>query len=160
MHLSKVWLAGAVLAGACTPGPSEIDGGSLTRAPIPVRVVSWNLRQFGLDGGSAERAAAVLSALSPDVIAVQEVATEEVFADLTSRLSSFQSTLGPLATTAGGIRQGWLWRADRIDVHGSTALFTGDGLNFPRSPLECTVDVRAEGGVAASFNAIGVHLNA
>lgn len=153
-------LLGLLLGCGNTPQPLFDGGQQKTATTIPFRVVSWNLRQFGADGGTAAGHAAVLSALAPDVIAVQEVLEESAFNELTARMPGFESSLGPLASTAGGIRQGWLWRSSRARLRDSVALFTEAGVDFPRPPLEATVDVLDDGGTRASFIAVAVHLKA
>jgi endonuclease/exonuclease/phosphatase family metal-dependent hydrolase len=137
------------------PGPAD----SGTGGPAVVRVMTWNARQLGADGGTSALVAEQVAALGPDLVTLQELTSAAMLTDLLSRLPGYDGRAGALAAGSGGLLQAVLWKQSAVEVEAVEDLFTtgAEAANFPRPPLAWVTTVPSRG---ARFGAVGVHLKA
>ena len=145
---------------AAAPPISVIDAGPIVADPVPLRLVSWNMRQLGADGGSAIHSAAFLEGLSADVISVQEISTEAAFADLRQRLPAFDGALGELGPASGSLRQAIFWRSATLKAGPINSLMQDQPDIFPRPPLHARFELRGDAAPARGFETISIHFKA
>lgn len=153
-----------LLVSACSAGPTVstdagVDAGTQAPAAVPVRVMTWNVRQLGADGGTPNRVAALITAQQPDLVTVQEVTSTQTYDALAALLADagFAGHAGVLAASSGDLLQAVFWRTAKLSVTQPQNLFTSDPVTFPRPPLTWRTEVT---GRATGFNVLAVHLKA
>ncbi len=136
-----------------------------------IRVGSWNLEHFGARknrrvGSDYSAIADFIRKMEVDVLGVQEIRTQAALELLVSSLGENWSfvlgTSGGFSDGTGGIRVGFLWNKQRIDLVQAEELLQlpseENGLNiFHRKPVSAVF--RAKGG-GVDFRAITVHFKA
>ena len=137
------------------PGPAP-DAGSPADAGVaagPLRVASWNLREFPLTPGAVSGAAEILDGLDLDVVLLIEVENRVAFEQLAFDLPDFEAVLferdGTPMGTAG------LFRRGRVTRVSDELLFAGEAA-FPRPAVHLELDT----GGAVPLTVIAVHLKA
>jgi endonuclease/exonuclease/phosphatase family metal-dependent hydrolase len=100
-------------------------------------VATWNIKFFPATSQTPEDVADIITSLDLDLIAVQEVADVAAWEQLLRRLPEHNGVLSTQRYGGGGSEQiiGVIYRCTELVVKSSTLRFTGDGYNFPRSPL-------------------------
>ena len=141
---------------ACIPAPGPQDAGS---SPVTVRVMTWNARQLGADGGTSAAVAEQVAALHPDLVTLQELTSAAMLDDLVARLPGYEGRAGVLAAGSGGLLQAVLWKPDVLSVESVENIFTSgtEAAGFPRPPLVWKTTVTAR---SAQFKVVAVHLKA
>lgn len=150
-------LLALVLVCGCAPSePGPADAGSGLQV---LRLMSWNARQLGADGGTSALVAQQVGALQPDLVTLQELTSAAMLGDLLSRLEGYDGRAGVLAAGSGNLLQAVLWRPEVVEVEAVEDLFTqgAEAAYFPRPPLAWVTKVPGRG---ARFGAVAVHLKA
>ncbi|MGA9519862.1 MAG: endonuclease/exonuclease/phosphatase family protein [Myxococcaceae bacterium] len=153
LMLLLVWGAGCIDPTPATPLPDAVP----EPTPVPVRIATWNLRQFPASPEAPGRFAAAVQALDVDLLAVQEVEDADAFAQLLQALPAFEGVLGPPQAGSSPLRVGVLWRRDRLSLVDQRELFTTSTALFPRPPVRVDFEVV---DTDSRFTAINVHLKA
>ncbi len=158
--LARPYLVAAFLAllGCTGPGAQEPtpDAGLSPPVQVPVRVATWNLKQFPAEADSPSRFAGAIDALDVDVLAVQEVEDSAAFQVLVDALPGYEGLLGAAQPGPTPIRIGLLWRTSQIRRVRSSELFVSNAL-FPRPALAADFEVVEAG---TQFTLVNVHLKA
>lgn len=126
---------------SCIDKPSEVsavedldvDGCILNTSEYTLDVITWNLRTFPLSGAyTVQQVAEILLSQEADIIALQEVASEEDFNHLVSLLPGWKGT----ALFHDGLALAFLYKEKEIALltH-PTELFDDNHYAFPRPPL-------------------------
>lgn len=150
-----------VALGACSGAPGGADAGQeATIQPVSLRVGTWNLQEFGVDGGEPERVAGLISEQALDLIALQEVDDPMAFDRLVAALSGYEGKLADASDGDPLHRLGLVWRSARIDVPAMSTVFLDRPDVFPRPVLQASIDVRLEPERLHRFALFAVHLKA
>jgi endonuclease/exonuclease/phosphatase family metal-dependent hydrolase len=147
------------LSAACVPPVSGEDAGIDAGTPVMLRVMTWNARQLGADGGTSAPVATQIAALKPDMVTLQELTSAAMLTDLLARLPGYEGRAGVLAAGSGNLLQAVLWKPDVVSVESVQDLFTSgaEATNFPRPPLAWVTKVTAR---STEFGVVAVHLKA
>lgn len=152
-------LAGCLeLQGSSPPAPSAATGGSGPSAPLGpldggLRVMTWNVENFSLADDTPARVAAIVEEHAPDVVAIQEIREASAFGELDALLPDYRGVIDD--DPGNYLRQGVIYRTDRVTIGVPTSLFASDGWAFPRAALSVPVAVPG-----FDFVLISVHLKA
>jgi endonuclease/exonuclease/phosphatase family metal-dependent hydrolase len=123
-------------------------------------MATWNIKFFPITTGAIAAAADVITSMDVDIIAVQEIANESAFNQLLQRLPEHNGILSSQRFDDGSLQNvGIIYRCTNLVAKANTLRFTGDGYNFPRSPLFVDFHYGPEDG-GIDFTAIVVHLKA
>jgi endonuclease/exonuclease/phosphatase family metal-dependent hydrolase len=154
-------LGGVFVLAAC--GPRRVlDGPPGGESPPEVTLGTWNLETFSREGVSdprIENLAGEIESLAPDLLALQELATNEsglgsqAFDALVAALPSYEGIRNPWQSWDTAV--GLLYRPDAVSVLSTEELFADDPLPFPRPPLRADVRIGA-----FDLTVIVVHLKA
>ena len=130
------------------------SGGAGAGMPMtqPASIITWNLESFPLTSSSLEQAAAMISELSPELVAIQEVSEPSAFYDLIDALPGYE---GVLNDDDGWLRVGLLYKNARVSLNNVQTLFKDDWYAFPRPPLKAEVQIDG-----FDFVAVVIHLKA
>ncbi len=148
--------SGVIDSGVADSGP---DAGQQPVTPVPVRVMTWNVRQLGADGGSPQRVAELIAAQSPELVTVQELSSVATFTALEAllRAQGYDGHAGELAPGSGDLLQAVFWKRATVTVTSAQNVFSTDGQRFPRPPLAWRTTLTARD---AGFSVVAVHLKA
>ena len=121
---------------------------------------AWNIRNFPRSGTTVATVADVITSLDLDLIALEEMEDEDSFNELLARLPEHEGILSTDTYSDGTYQKlAFVYRCGRLTPTSTALIFTGDGFNFPRPPLQ--VQFRYDDGDSAfDFTAIAVHLKA
>jgi endonuclease/exonuclease/phosphatase family metal-dependent hydrolase len=161
MRLWRGWRSSLVAGGLLVAGLAALAGGcgQSETAPAPVvdpnpfagvpagtdstfDVLTWNLRYFPTDGPRTVAAAAqAITAIDPDLVALQEIDSGASFAALVEALPGWEGYRG--VTDDFSLRLAYLVKSAvvEMDAGGFSELFAADGRAFPRAPL--VAEIRA-----------------
>ena len=150
--------AGVLDAAALDAGPA--DAASVDADPArgaEVWVATWNLNNFPADGTRVALVSGILNQIHPDVVSVEEIASETGFTDLVAAMPGYGGVLNddPFAAQ----RVGLIWDESRVTVDHVQTLFVGQTSSFPRPPLRARVTVVAA-SATIDLEVIVVHLKA
>ncbi len=145
----------------------EVELDTHIQVPTPVKVATWNLRNFSEFGDAEFRIPAivdVLSNLDADIVVVQELlpkslpTTEGLSAvDVIGQEAGYSVLHGDWQAQDTSV--GILYRSPRVTLLESREIFTADKFAFPRPPVLAEFRVGdAEGSL--EFNVITLHLKA
>ena len=124
-------------------------------------VAAWNIRNFPRSGSNTIATVAdVITSLDLDLVSVEEIEDEASFNQLLARLPEHEGVLSTDSYSDGSYQKlGFIYRCGRLTPTNVALIFTGDGFNFPRPPLQ--VQFRYDDGDRAfDFAAISVHFKA
>lgn len=101
-------------------------------------IMTWNTREFPLQGEITIRFMAdIISGENPDLIALQEITSEEDLRDLTENLPGWEAVM----TAVTDLNPAILYKSSEVKLIGSaTYLFPENQEAFPRSPLLISVE--------------------
>ncbi len=123
-------------------------------------IAAWNLHNFPSTRGTAATVADVITSLDLDLISVEEIADEDAFNELVSRLPEHEGVLSTDSYSDGSYQKvGFIYRCSRLTPTNVALVFTGDGFNFPRPPMQVQFHYD-DGDNAFDFTAISVHFKA
>jgi endonuclease/exonuclease/phosphatase family metal-dependent hydrolase len=152
-------VVGVVFVFGCTAPGVETGGGDEPRE-LPdgvLDVATWNIENFPKADDTPERVASLIQSLDLDLVALEEIASEEAFFRLLAALPGYRGVLSTHAYFDDSYQKlAFLYRASALAAGESRLLFEDDGGPFPRPPLE--VRFRAPGNF--DFVAIALHLKA
>jgi endonuclease/exonuclease/phosphatase family metal-dependent hydrolase len=131
-------------------------GGAGAPAANEASILTWNVESFPLTPTAVAGAAAVLTDLAPDVVALQEIEDEQAFDDLLAALPDYDGVLND--DPGAFIRVGLVYRRDRVALAEVDTLFPSDWYAFPRPPLKAHVTVDAVTPI--DFTIVVLHLKA
>jgi endonuclease/exonuclease/phosphatase family metal-dependent hydrolase len=145
--------------------PDDENNGGTTETPvsgkyedclfIPVAnsldIVTWNIEHFPKETSTVALLTEIIKSMNADVIAVQEIESQDAFNQLVSALEGWSGKL----YFNGSLGQGFLYKNSEITSSTDlTLLFAGDTGPFPR-PLVVTTVTHTSGKVVTLIN---VHL--
>lgn len=148
-------------------GPDVVE--VIEQGPVPdLRVATWNLRNFSDYGPNDYRIGAIaakIKELSPDVIALQELRSQEgtdgtgdqAFDVLLSQLPEYDGThvaWDPFDTSIG-----IMYRTDVVSLVSKKTIFPSDSWAFPRPPLVANLTAVRD-GASIDFQVVVIHLKA
>jgi endonuclease/exonuclease/phosphatase family metal-dependent hydrolase len=124
-----LWLAFILILSSCggddspnpTPPPTEPEE-SPYEACLPtvtettLEVVTWNIERFPIVSSAVESVAEIINDTNPDIIAVQEITTEEDFNDLINRLEGWSGVA--VQYNGGNTRLGYLYKDAEVSLIG------------------------------------------
>lgn len=152
---------------ASSPDGPQVAG-SFDMGPEALRLVSWNIANFGRSKDEAEMAV-IADVLAPaaDVVAIQEVSTTSPGTDavvrlqeaLNQRIGQWDWTVSdPTSGGGGSERYAFLWRTDRVRIEGMCSLSRSLEASIDREPFSCSFArrgaTRTEPIRVASFHAV------
>jgi endonuclease/exonuclease/phosphatase family metal-dependent hydrolase len=165
-----------VLVAGCDPGGGDArpDGG-LDAAPdasiyepprddlVPavgddstIDIASWNIQNFPRASATPRLVADLIASMRLDLVAVQEIEDVAAFDELVARLPEHGGLLSSHTYGNGSYQKvGFIYRESLLDLTGGALLFSGQGFDFPRPPLQVQVTVEGK-----TVLAIVVHLKA
>ena len=121
---------------------------------------AWNIRNFPSNRGTAATVADVISSLDLDLVSIEEIADEGGFDELVARLPEHEAVLSTDTYSDGSYQKlGFVYRCGLLTPTNVSLIFTGDGFNFPRPPLQVKFHYD-DGDNVFNFTAIAVHLKA
>ena len=121
-------------------------------------VMTWNLREFPKRGSITLKAVAnVISAVQPDIVAVQEVNDGHALFDLAASMPGWEADVQEFYKPDGYYNPpvGMLWNSATVQIRQRSVILDGDYLAFPRPPL--LLEITWQG---IDFVVISVHLKA
>jgi endonuclease/exonuclease/phosphatase family metal-dependent hydrolase len=119
-------------------------------------LATWNIENFPADGNTPSVVADVITSLDVDAIVVEEIASEQAWAELLARLRGYAGILSVHRYSQDSYQKiGVIYRASLITASPPQLLFANEGFAFPRPPLAVTLTLDG-----AAFEVIGVHLKA
>ncbi|MCL2824063.1 MAG: endonuclease/exonuclease/phosphatase family protein [Polyangiaceae bacterium] len=137
--------------------PNQNDVGPVG-TPDTFDFITWNLQEFPKSGQQTiDKLTEVLSALQPDVVAVQEITDGEALMDLAASIPGWQADVVEFFVP-GGIYNppvGMLWNSQTVQIRNRAVILEGDSLAFPRPPLKLEITWNG-----FDFVIINVHLKA
>ncbi|MDP2341726.1 MAG: endonuclease/exonuclease/phosphatase family protein [Deltaproteobacteria bacterium] len=123
-------------------------------------IAAWNIRNFPRAGSTVSTVADVITSLDLDLIALEEMEDEDSFNELLARLPEHEGLLSTDTYSDGSYQKlAFIYRCGRLTPTSDTLIFTGDGFNFPRPPMQVQFHYD-DGDKAFDFIAIAVHLKA
>jgi endonuclease/exonuclease/phosphatase family metal-dependent hydrolase len=151
----------AVLSCRKTDPPVPDDPNRFAACVIPgtagtIDIISFNVEGFPKAGDTSIPALAdLIKAMDPDVVALQEVASEADFYKLVELMPGWNGAFYPINNDEWNLA--YLIRASELEtINGSLrTLFEGDSYAFPRPPLEIKVRHRSSG---REITLINLHL--
>lgn len=117
-----------------------------------IDIVTWNIEHFPKSGSTTiTYLVEMITAMNPDLIAVQEIESTTNFNYLISNLSGYSGVLAP----GSGQRAGYIYKTSEIvSFEPATELFTNDNCAFPRPALKTVINHVS----GKSITLINVHL--
>jgi endonuclease/exonuclease/phosphatase family metal-dependent hydrolase len=142
---------------ASTPDEGVLDTGVDVAGPIAgeVSIATWNLEQFPKTATTARVVREIVLSLAPDLIGVQEIAEPSLFTAFADELEGYRGV--QVDDPRNFLRNGLLYREDRVQLGDVDALFGDDGYAFPRPALKADVTVTSTAGELFDFVLIVVH---
>jgi len=121
-------------------------------------VATWNIENFPQSSRTPEIVADLIASMDLDLVAVEEIADVDAFAELVGRLPEHEGVLSNHAYGNGEYQKvGYIYRSSLLRLEGSQLLLTAEGYNLPRPPLKVRVFVDDGVHAAFDFTAIVVH---
>lgn len=127
--------------GGSTPPPSDPVSGKYANclsllSSATLDVVTWNIENFPKGSNTVTLLKEIISTMDPDIIAVQEIASQTNFNLLLTNLPGYQGVI----TSSGTQRLGFIYKPEEIiSFEPVTELFTDDACAFPRAPLKTKI---------------------
>jgi endonuclease/exonuclease/phosphatase family metal-dependent hydrolase len=130
--------------------------------PDSFEVATWNIENFPKAMRTPAFLADLIASLELDLVAVEEIADANAFAEVMARLPDHDGLLSTHTYPDGSYQKlGFIYREGMVAIDGVSLLFTDDGFAFPRPPLEAHVAVTDSGsGGSLDFTIVAVHLKA
>ncbi len=174
----------AALAGACGGGDdvADIDASHVDAEPpvdaidypapndnlVPavgrtdsVDIATWNIENFPKQTFTPSVMADMITSLRLDLIAVQEIEDTTGFTELVDRLDYHDAVLSTHTYGTGDYQKiGLIYNTDILAVSDTKLIFTSEGYDFPRPPLQATVTVDDGVHPVFDFIVIAIHLKA
>lgn len=129
--------------------------------PGAVDIATWNIENFPKDIATPRLTADLIESMDLDLVVMQEVEDIDGFNQLVARLPDRDSVLSTHTYGNGTYQKiGFIYRTDSITLSDERLLFTSNGYEFPRPPIQVTVTVDDGVHPVVDFLLIGVHLKA
>lgn len=124
-----------------------------------IDIATWNIEQFPKTSGTPELLADLIRSLDLDLVALQEITSEEAFDDVLARLPDHEGVLSSHTYPDGDAQKlALITKSSLLTVSDVDLLFTSSPYAFPRPPLRARVQVN--GTVPFDFTVVVVHLKA
>jgi len=121
-----------------------------------LEIATWNIQNFPARPSTPQSVADVIASLDVDVIVTEEIADESAWDELLLRLRDYDGILSTHQYAPGDYQKiGVIYRRSLVTPGDPTLLFTGDGYDFPRPPLDLPITVDGH-----TIELIGIHLKA
>jgi endonuclease/exonuclease/phosphatase family metal-dependent hydrolase len=126
-----------------------------------VDIATWNIENFPKQSFTPSVMADMITSLRLDLVAVQEIEDTTGFTELVDRLDNHHAVLSTHTYGTGEYQKiGLIYDTDILAVSDAKLIFTSDGYNFPRPPLQATVTVDDGVHPVFDFIVIAIHLKA
>jgi endonuclease/exonuclease/phosphatase family metal-dependent hydrolase len=163
-NIILVILLPAIFLGGCrkTPGPpdpgsdADFSGCIAIGTSNSFEIVTLNLAGFPREGSlTVSIVKNLITSIDPDVIALQEVASESAFISLAEKLPGYTGVFYPELNDEWNLA--YLVKSSEAEIDNSSArlILTGDSYAFPRAPFEIFVRHKSLGIEAYLIN---IHL--
>ncbi|MBZ0265496.1 hypothetical protein K8I28_12600 [bacterium] len=120
-------------------------------------IATWNLQEFPLDGNRTVNTMTLLIRdLEIDLIAVQEITSENSFETLAGNIDGWEGVLCP---QDNALQLGILYNTETVAIGPVSAIFQDDWYEFPRAPMIVPVTMM-EMGDTLRFTLVVNHLKA
>lgn len=117
-----------------TPEPDEgTDYSSciITTSDQGFEVMTWNLEQYPISSFTMEEVSNVITSLDPDVVALQEITSEDVFNTLVDNLDGWEGSIA----VSGNLNLAFLYKPSEITLlEPVSQIITDNSYAFPRPP--------------------------
>lgn len=124
--------------------------------PDTIDIATWNIENFPATTATPKLVADLITSLDLDLIAVEEIADLDAWEELLGRLPDHAGLISSHTYGNGEYQKvGFIYREDTITLGTPALIFTSQGYDFPRPPLQ--VPITAGG---TTFTAIVLHLKA
>lgn len=171
------WLALALaVLGACdltraAPAPDAVvvDGYPPPQSGVVPAIGSaatldlacWNIENFPQVVQTPSDVADLITSLDLDVVVVEEIASEDAWAELLARLPRYAGVLSTHRYTATSYQKiGIIYRVETVSIDQVELLFQTDGNAFPRPPLRAHLHFADGVHAPVDLELVGLHLKA
>lgn len=123
-----------------------------------LEIATWNIENFpAIVTATPSLVADIIASLDLDIVVTEEIASENAWAELATRLAATHDAVLSTHQYSPGEYQklGVLYRRDLVTAGTPELLFTNDGSAFPRPPLSLPITVDGN-----TIELVGVHLKA
>ena len=109
-------------------------------------VVTFNIQEFPRENNTIMHTAELLNHLNADVVAVQEISSEQALEELASKMEGWESVFTP-SPTSYNMSLGYLVKMTEVELieEETQAWFEDESYYFPRSPFVIKVRHRESG---------------
>lgn len=133
LFLATILIIGCKPDSQPTIVPEETDYSAclVPASNTSLEIMTWNLEHFPLTGSTIPEVKNIVSSLDPDIIALQEIVSQDNFDKLLSALDGWE---GSIAIT-GNLNLAFLYKPSEINIiENVTQIYTDDSYAFPRPP--------------------------
>ena len=142
------------------PAPNDHLVPAVGRADS-VDIATWNIENFPKQSFTPSVMADMITSLRLDLVAVQEIEDSTGFTELVERLDDHDAVLSTHTYGTGEYQKiGLIYNTNILAVTDAKLIFTSEGYNFPRPPLQATVTVDDGVHPVFDFIVIAIHLKA
>jgi endonuclease/exonuclease/phosphatase family metal-dependent hydrolase len=124
-------------------------------------VACWNIENFPLTAQTPSDVADLITSLDLDVVVVEEIASEDAWAELLARLPEHDGVLSTHVYTATSYQKiGIIYRTGTVTLDQIELLFQADTNPFPRPPLHAHLRFDDGAHAPVELDLVGLHLKA
>lgn len=137
---------------ACSPIQYSISSCMPQASASTLEIMTWNIEHFPKDSSTVCMVSNIINALDVDIIAVQEIDSEEDFKKLINESEGWN---GISFNVRGGIETGFLYKeAEIVSVSALKSIFPDNRSEFPREPV--LIEVTHKNGLEVTL--VNIHL--